>query len=88
MNWVAKAVLYVQDTSRGRVLIGSHGFAWWNIRRVFVVAFPAPTRNLLRAYKEHSKSDNIRSYASGDVTKETVLVFVRTGLWPAQGKFA
>lgn len=88
MSWVLSAVVWIQDTSRGRVLIGPAGFAWWNTRRVFTVAFPAPTRNLLKAYREHSKSDRIASYPTAEVTLPAVYRFVRKGLVPAQGRMA
>lgn len=86
--WRANAVVWMNDPARGRVVAGGYGFGWWEHKRVFIAPFAEFAPSPVNAYKRYTNWDMVRSYEPGEAALSSILVFIRTGLWPAQGKFA
>lgn len=80
-SWREQAAVWLNDPNRGRVLVGTCGFAWWTGRKVYVAPFRAVPENPISAYKNYMDWNTVRTYP-GDVPTAAVVRFVRTGLYP------
>jgi hypothetical protein len=87
-HWRKDAIVWVNHPERGRVLIGPFGFAWWEGRRVKAAAFPESTAQLMAGFIKYKDWDSVRVFETSKAPLTSVLRFVRSGLWPAQGKLA
>jgi hypothetical protein len=88
-TWSSTAVVWYEDDARGRVLIGTYGFAWWEGRKVFIAPFAKPaTDGLVLAYVTFRDWEAVRFYTTSEAPMPTILRFARTGLLPVQGKLA
>ena len=87
-SWRANAVVWLNDQKRGRVVTGAFGFAWWEGRKVYVAAFLEYSTNPVVAYMDFTDWNDVRVYSTAESPIEEVVRFVKTGLFPAQGKLA
>lgn len=82
-TWHTTAVVWVTDKTRGKVVAGAFGFAWWQGRRVFLAGFSAPPEQPLLAFQSFDAWNDVREFDVASAPLPSVLRFVRTGLYPA-----